>query len=141
MTRLTGIALAAIAGAALATLPIAGQGQAKGKGKDAAKANPAVVHAPVPRAADGKPDLTGTWQSGGVSINGEAGAPPLHPLPPIDNHPIRREPLVYKRSGKRSARSSMSRWTIQLYSAYCLACHGSRRCPCRWKSCKHPRKS
>lgn len=80
-------------------VPISGQGDAKGtkgKGKAAPKANPNVVHKPIPRASDGKPDLTGTWQSGGVSINGEDGAPPLHPLPPIDNHTIRREPLVYK---------------------------------------------
>jgi len=76
------------------TIPVAGQGEAKGKGKG--KASPEVAHKPIPRAPDGKPDLTGTWQSGGVSINGEAGAPPLHPLPPIDNHPIKREPLVYK---------------------------------------------
>ena len=92
---------AALAVALIAFLPAAGQGQGKGKGKGGGKAaakgpNPDVVHAPIPRASDGKPDLTGTWQSGGVSINGEAGAPPLNPLPPIDNHEIRREPLVYK---------------------------------------------
>lgn len=81
---------------AILVWPSAGQGDGKGKGKAAAKANPNVVHNPIPRASDGKPDLTGTWQSGGVSINGEPGAPPLHPLPPIDDHPIRREPLVYK---------------------------------------------
>jgi hypothetical protein len=90
----------AIASVALLVM-IAGdaQGQAKGKGKapGAAKGpNPNVKHAPIPRAADGKPDLTGTWQSGGVSINGEAGAPPLHPLPPIDTHDFKREPLAYK---------------------------------------------
>jgi hypothetical protein len=92
--------VAAIAACALIVfLPAAGQGQGKGGGKGKAVAkgpNPNVVHAPIPRASDGKPDLTGTWQSGGVSINGEPGAPPLHPLPPIDDHPIRREPLVYK---------------------------------------------
>lgn len=89
------ILLALSAFTALLWMPQAsGQGPGPQKGK--AKANPAVVHNPIPRAADGKPDLTGTWQSGGVSINGEAGAPPLNPLPPIDNHPIRREPLVYK---------------------------------------------
>jgi hypothetical protein len=93
---------AAAVAALVVSLPADGQsqdGKAKGggKGKAAAKGpNPNVVHAPIPRAADGKPDLTGTWQSGGVSINGEAGAPPLNPLPPIDNHEIRREPLVYK---------------------------------------------
>jgi hypothetical protein len=84
----------------LVFVPAAVQGQEKGKGgkgKAAAKGpNPNVVHTPIPRASDGKPDLTGTWQSGGVSINGEAGAPPLHPLPPIDDHPIRREPFAYK---------------------------------------------
>ena len=98
LKQLTPIAVAAAA-ALLVILPVASQGQdkaGKGKAKAEAKANPDVKHAPVPRAADGKPDLSGTWQSGGVSINGEAGAPPLHPLPPIDNHPIRREPLVYK---------------------------------------------
>jgi hypothetical protein len=74
--------------------PVSAQDRSAGKpdGKPAAP----VVHHPVPRTPDGKPDMTGTWQAGGVSINGEAGAPPLHPLPPIDAHPIKREPLVYK---------------------------------------------
>jgi hypothetical protein len=93
----TAILWAALAAALLWLRPEAAVGQAKGQAKGkAATANPAVVHQPVPRAADGKPDLTGTWQAGGVSLTGEEGAPPLHPLPPIDNHPIRREPLVYK---------------------------------------------
>ncbi len=98
-TRILGIIFAAGACLAIVTIPAAGQGEAKGKGKGKAATkgpNPAVVHNPIPRAADGKPDLSGTWQSGGVSINGEDGAPPLHQLPPIDNHPIKREPLVYK---------------------------------------------
>jgi hypothetical protein len=98
LKKLIPIAVAAAA-ALLVIIPATSQGQdkaGKGKAKAEAKANPDVKHAPIPRAADGKPDLSGVWQSGGVSINGEAGAPPLHPLPPIDNHPIRREPLAYK---------------------------------------------
>jgi hypothetical protein len=79
----------------VASIPAAAQGRG-GRGGGNSAPNPAVERKPVPRAADGKPDLSGTWQSGGVSINGEEGAPPLKPLPPIDNHPIRREPLVYK---------------------------------------------
>src|SRR5262249_41025998 len=75
--------------------PEKGKGRKGGKGK-AAVAQGEIPNVPVPRTADGHPDLTGTWQSGGVSINGEAGAPPLHPLPPMANHPIRREPLAYK---------------------------------------------
>lgn len=92
----TSLVLAAASAALLLLIPADVHGQAKGKGKNDGKPNPAVVHKPIPRAANGKPDLTGTWQAGGVSITGEDGAPPLHPLPPIDNHPIRREPLVYK---------------------------------------------
>jgi len=92
----TSIVLAAAVAAVLAIAPSTAQGQAKGKGKGDGKANPAVVHKQIPRASDGKPDLTGTWQAGGVSITGEDGAPPLHPLPPIDNHPIRRENFAYK---------------------------------------------
>lgn len=89
---------AAAAAALLAIAPALAQGQGKGKGQGKAPEgrNPNVVHAPIPRTPEGKPDLTGTWQSGGVSINGEPGAPPLHPLPPIDDHPITRTPLSYK---------------------------------------------
>jgi hypothetical protein len=80
----------------LVSIPADGQGRGRGGGGGGNNApNPAVVHNPVPRTPDGKPDLSGTWQSGGVSITGEDGAPPLKPLPPIDNHPIRREPLAY----------------------------------------------
>jgi hypothetical protein len=50
----------------------------------------------MPRTADGKPDLTGTWQAGGVSINGEPGAPPLHPLPPAPVGPPARQPIPYQ---------------------------------------------
>jgi hypothetical protein len=85
---------AVVAVAVLLAQPHSATGQSKAKA--APPSNSGVVHRPVPRAADGKPDLTGTWQAGGVSLLGEEGAPPLHPLPPIDNHPIRREPLVYK---------------------------------------------
>jgi hypothetical protein len=51
---------------------------------------------PFARTAEGKPDMTGTWQAGGVSINGEAGAPPLHPLPPAPIRPPRRQPIPYQ---------------------------------------------
>ena len=67
----------------------------------ALSAIPVLAQAPaasgsVPRAADGKPDLSGTWQAGGVSINGEAGAPPLHPLPPTTFRPPARQPIPYQ---------------------------------------------
>jgi len=51
---------------------------------------------PMPRSADGKPDLSGTWQAGGVSIYGEPGAPPLHPLPPAPVRPPARQPIPYQ---------------------------------------------
>jgi hypothetical protein len=96
--RLASCFIAAAAVLAL-SVPISAQDQGKGKGKGGGKGGAPqqpVVHKPIPRTVDGKPDISGVWQGGGVSVNGEAGAPPLHPLPPIDAHPIAREPLVYK---------------------------------------------
>ena len=70
--------------------------QVPGRTNSDSKTAQSVTHHPIPRTADGKPDMSGTWQAGGVSITGEAGAPPIHPLPPIDPHPITRQPLAYK---------------------------------------------
>ena len=101
-TRVAGLVASAAALAmalAIVALPSAAQyendGKAKAKGGKKGPTGP-VTHKPIPRTPDGKPDLTGTWQSGGVSITGEDGAPPLHPLPPIDQHTIARQPLTYK---------------------------------------------
>ncbi|HLI83367.1 MAG TPA: hypothetical protein VKV17_05585 [Bryobacteraceae bacterium] len=76
----------AVASGAMAQPPAANSGAAK------MQPNPN----PMPRASDGKPDLSGTWQAGGVSIFGEPGAPPLHPLPPAPIKPPARQPIPYQ---------------------------------------------
>ncbi len=95
--------------------PAPGQGQGKATAKADAKSTQPVVHKPIPRTADGKPDMSGTWQGGGVSMTGEAGAPPLHPLPPIDAHPITRQPLSYKPEydAKRKALTTLDDPTLK----------------------------
>ncbi|MBV8731302.1 MAG: hypothetical protein JO336_15955 [Acidobacteriia bacterium] len=93
MTGLTIGALAAIA-LGLTSAPAAAQYQQGNPGNTAGKMAPNPN--PMPRTPDGKPDLSGTWQAGGVSINGEAGAPPLHPLPPAPVRPSARQPIPYQ---------------------------------------------
>ena len=100
---------------ALLLSPSSAPAQGRGGANADAKPGQPVVHHPVPRTADGKPDMTGTWQAGGVSITGEAGAPPIHPLPPIDAHPINRQPLAYKPEfeAKRKSFSVLDDPTLQ----------------------------
>ena len=49
---------------------------------------------PIPRAAKGKPDLSGVWQSGGVSLYGEG--PNIRKVAPSINPPPKREPIPYQ---------------------------------------------
>ena len=123
MTKRFASSLTMAAAVAVALLSVAapGQGQGKGKGKGGGPKGPTgpVTHKPIPRTADGKPDLSGTWQGGGVSITGEAGAPPLFPLPPIDAHPVNRQPLTYKPEFD-AARKAKNYTTLDDPTLYCL---------------------
>jgi hypothetical protein len=78
---------------ALASRQAAAQQYPENAPSAATKAGPLK---PFVRTAEGKPDMTGTWQAGGVSINGEAGAPPLHPLPPAPIRPPARQRIPYQ---------------------------------------------
>jgi hypothetical protein len=49
---------------------------------------------PIPRAANGKPDLSGVWQGGGVSLYGEGAS--ARKMPPPVNPPPKREPVPYQ---------------------------------------------
>jgi hypothetical protein len=92
-TRIASLIVSAAAVLLLISMPVPGQGPGPGRGKGKGKGGPKgeVMHKPIPRTADGHPNMSGTWQGFGVSINGEAGAPPLHPLPPIDAHAFPRD--------------------------------------------------
>src|SRR5712691_13331979 len=57
---------------------------------------PGQAPAPLPRAADGHPRIAGVWQSGGVSLLGEKGAPPKVAPQPVTIRLPRREPLSYQ---------------------------------------------
>jgi hypothetical protein len=68
----------------VACAAVSGQAQAQGP---AAK--------PIPRAPDGKPDLSGIWQTGGVSLFGEPGVQPRFPTAPATPAP-KPEPAPYQ---------------------------------------------
>lgn len=55
----------------------------------------------IPRTADGKPNLAGTWQSGGVSLTGERGrgqAPPAPATPQPKREPPSFQPWAAERN-------------------------------------------
>ncbi len=59
-------------------------------------AAPAAPTKPIPRAANGKPDLSGVWQGGGVSLYGDAADGTQRKYAAPVNPPPKREPLPYQ---------------------------------------------
>lgn len=62
---------------------------------------------PIPRLANGKPDLSGVWQSGGVSLYGEPGLSTKKFAPPV-NPPPKREPIPYQAWAETKSKSFTS---------------------------------
>ncbi len=62
---------------------------------------------PIPRLANGKPDLSGVWQSGGVSLYGEPGLSTKKFAPPV-NPPPKRQPIPYQSWAETKSKSFTS---------------------------------
>ena len=66
---------------------------------------PAVTK-PIPRTADGKPDFSGLWQSGGFDLLGDRVYAATHPaFPPPVNPPPKREPVPYQAWAETKAKT------------------------------------
>lgn len=59
---------------------------------------------PIPRLANGKPDLSGVWQSGGVSLYGEPGLSTKKFPPPV-NPPPKRQPIPYQAAAEAKSKT------------------------------------
>jgi hypothetical protein len=62
----------------------------------AQSSNPAAAAKPIARMADGKPNLSGVWQGGGVSLYGDAADGTQRTYAAPVNPPPKREPLPYQ---------------------------------------------